>query len=45
MRIEGKMEKEIERQVGIIMGLFWDGVILMETERRRRQERRKKAVK
>ena len=39
------MEKEIERQVGIIMGLFWDGVILMEIERRRRQERRKKAVK
>lgn len=26
------MEKEIERQVGIIMELFWDGVVLMEIE-------------
>lgn len=32
IRIEGKMEKEIERQVGIIMELFWDGVVLMEIE-------------
>lgn len=36
------MEKEIERQVGIIMGLFWDSVILMEIERRRRRQERKK---
>ncbi|KAJ6132070.1 hypothetical protein N7471_007285 [Penicillium samsonianum] len=44
IKIEGKMEKGIERQVGIIMGLFWDGTRLMEIERRRTTEEKEKVV-
>ena len=42
IRIEGKIEKEIERQVGIIMRLFWSGWRLMESERRRTMEEKEK---
>lgn len=44
IRIEEKMEKGIERQVGIIMGLFWNGSRLMEIERRRMMEEKEKVL-
>lgn len=44
IRLEGKMEEEIEQQVGIIMGLFWDGAKLMQIEKRRTREKKQKMV-
>jgi hypothetical protein len=44
IRMEGKTEKGIEPQMGIIMGLFWNGSRLMEVERRRTMEGKEKVV-
>lgn len=35
-------EKQIEQQLGIIMGLIWDGARLIENERRRTTEEKEK---